>query len=383
MTIIYYHGAPGSYKTSSMVRDWLLKTVDDHKKAIKKAKKENKPIPTLRTIYTNIRGIQEDENILVFNNDNIIQAMFKAEHGSLFLIDEIGQVTDKFDIKKAVFDSDLVSDENGMVERIVTLPVLLDKRRHFNFDIIVAAPSIKRIPEQFRLLAEYGYKHKNLGTLGLKGLYIQGQHIGEDTGGSESHYLKKKIRWMPKRVFSFYQSTSTGKAHESPVGDAKLYKNPVILGMFLFIGVSIYFFFNMDFGISEKGEANLEGVEAVEAQIGEGVNTPKGVETIKEVPFKPVDVNYYLISDDTKTVAVRGSYTDSKRGFYVVGTCEKQVVINMDVKTQIIKRGIIYNGNLIPFGHSECPREIEETESFADGTLKNGAENLKQENPAL
>lgn len=362
MTTLYYHGAPGSYKTSSMIRDWLLSEIKRHKQALK-----TNPDDEARLIYTNVRGVIETEHVLVFSNDHIIPAIFKAPIGTLFLIDEIGQVSDKYDFKKDVFSSDLKSEENGVTEIVNTFPVLMDKQRHFNFDFVFTAPSIKRVPDIIRNISEYGYKHKNLSSLGLKGFYIQGQHIGESTGSADSHFLKKTIKRMPKEVFKLYHSTSTGKFTVSPVKDAKLYKHPAVITLAVILGISGYAFFNMSIIPNtddiKKSEPTSQTIVDNNVNVAnKSFSTPEAAAQNAGIVIE--DSNYYLIRDMTNIVSIHGEF----RPYYIVGNCEKQTVIKSS--GFIDSKGLRYNNNIIPYFKGVCPPPVEkdiETAVFEGG----------------
>lgn len=225
MTIAYYHGAPGAYKTASMVRDWL-------EPAIKEG----------RRVLTNIRGVKPSETVAVVPSSKLIEKMFLVPTGTLILIDELGEVFGKqgFDYRKyKATDSALQTDENGEITIIDNLPLLFDKHRHLNLDIIGTAPTIKRVPDLFRAVAEYGYKHKNLATLGIKGFYMQGQHLG-DASPNDSNYIARKMKRMPKHIFALYQSTATGAAKDSAIS-TPLYKHPYVIGMLIALGLAYYF----------------------------------------------------------------------------------------------------------------------------------------------
>jgi zona occludens toxin (predicted ATPase) len=338
-----------------MIRDWLLSEIIRHKKALK-----TNPDDEARLIYTNVRGVIETEHVLVFSNEHIIPAIFKAPVGTLFLIDEIGQVADKFDLKKDVFSSDLTSDENGVTEVINTFPVLMDKQRHFNFDFVFTAPSIKRVPDLIRNIAEFGYKHKNLSSLGLKGFYIQGQHIGESTGAADSNFLKKTIKKMPKEVFKLYHSTTTGKFNVSPVKDAKLYKHPAVIMLVFILAISFYALYNLDIvpESEEKTEPNTTTVKTSFATKEEALAATIG----------KVDPNAYLLEQNLNVVSIHGSY----RPYYIVGTCDKQTTI---ISSGLINdKGLHYNNRVIPHFKGECPKPIED--SIEDHVFSGGMDTV-------
>lgn len=237
MTMAYYHGDPGSYKTSSMVRDWLMPAIADK-----------------RRVLTNIRGIKPTEHIIVCGNDDILPAIFTQPSGTLILIDEIGAVylvtkqrlglKTESALETHIFDTHLTTKENklnddGQTIRVdqpvETLSALYQVHRHLNFDIVATAPSAKFIPSTYQAISEWGYKHRDLSSLGFKGLYMQGQHRGASNGTAASDFSSKKFRRMPKNVFALYESTTTGKAKSSAVKDAKIYKNPAVLFLVLII----------------------------------------------------------------------------------------------------------------------------------------------------
>ena len=77
MTVAYYHGAPGSYKTASMVRDWLIPAVEPVPLGLISRLMGKKPKPIKqRHIYTNIRGVTPSDFVHVVDNKQIIKSLF-------------------------------------------------------------------------------------------------------------------------------------------------------------------------------------------------------------------------------------------------------------------------------------------------------------------
>jgi zona occludens toxin len=206
-----------------MVQDWLIPAMASG-----------------RPVLTNIRGVASSDLIAVVSSGDIVADMFKVAIGTLVLIDELGECFRNVDIKKASFpDSVLYSDENGTRKQITDIATLFDKHRHFNLDIIGTAPGIKRVPDDFKALAEFGYKHKNLKSLGFGGFFLQGQHNGFDNGTSDKDFLSKKIKRIKKATFAAYQSTATGQVKDSAIS-TPIWKHPVFLFISLLIMGAIY-----------------------------------------------------------------------------------------------------------------------------------------------
>lgn len=330
MTIAYYHGAPGSYKTYSMVKDWLMPAILSN-----------------RPVLTNIRGVKQTDNITVVASSKIVDAMFLVKPGTLILLDELGQCFDGIDFKKYVApQSNVVLEDNDEKELIKTLTVFADKHRHFNLDIIGTAPSYKRVPDGFKSIAEYGYKHKNLESLGFKGWYLQGEHSGEDTGKSEGDITKRRMMRVKKQVFDYYQSTGTGE-HKGSAVKSPLYKHPAVLFLFAVCLFVLYFIMSHE----SKTIGVITGEQSIDATKSNPANSPpvapqlppprnelermareKGMGAAKVVDQKKLEIDAKIASAlfvNEVDIAVRGLYSDGSKKYYIVGNCQKTALVDV------------------------------------------------------
>lgn len=343
MTIAYYHGSPGSYKTSSMIADWYVPALASGRK-----------------VLTNIRGIQPAPNVTVVSSSQIVDAMFHVDRGSLILIDELGECFTDIDFKKwRAPSSSLVSSENGVDVTVDKLSTLFDKHRHFNLDIIGTAPGIKRVPADFMAVAEFGYKHKALQSLGLGAYFIQGQHNGFDKGENDKDFISKRIKKIPKSVFGLYASTATGKTQGSAVS-SPLWRHPVILGLSLFIGYGIYSV------ATHKGATGIIAVKPSDSA-GQAVNSGTPVTPSSAAPVvssvamvTPAPVALVAAVADPQIV-VMGYISMGSRKAYIVGNCDIQRRIDFPPGVPTVDGFTLQGDNLryrgldVPNYHTPCP----------------------------
>lgn len=381
MTVAYYHGTPGSYKTYSMVKDWLLPELGVSLPTGLTGYLFPKPrtgSPSGRHVYTNIRGVESSEFIHVMDNKSIVLALFTAHKGSLFLIDELGQVFDDYDPKKWVCpDTSLQSDENGTIEVIDTLAVLFDKHRHFGYDIIGTAPAHSRVPKFFQNIAEFGYKHKALASLGLTGFYNQGQHLGTDTGSQSAHFLRLSMHRMNAAVFSYYKSTATGDHKESAVS-TPFYKHPaVMLGVPLILAT--FYFTLSNFSFMGQLDENKNAVISTDDPSIPSDGVPAPVKVSDVVVIEANKASAYvdgLLSPNQ--YFVRTAFHGTKYAFFSFGSCNQSIYLEFegvgivrndlhpDFEYNFTFKNLTFQGEPLPFGMTDCPRSNGSTPSIQD-----------------
>lgn len=239
MTTAIVHGDPGSYKTSTLISDYLVP-------AIKAG----------RVVVTNIRGVKTVEEIadiygfelpdtaeiiLVEFNEVGFEKMARFFHwvpdGALILMDEGQRVypTRLRDFKCY----DLLNPQDEKRPR--TVEDAFDSHRHMNWDIYISTPNIGKIHKEIRAVAEFGYRHKNMATVFsfMKGRYKRVTHIADNSGTAIGHAISAGLRKIDKRAFDVYQSTATGKTKDSAAAFS-FFKQPKILLVLCIIGYSIW-----------------------------------------------------------------------------------------------------------------------------------------------
>lgn len=239
MTTAIVHGDPGSYKTSTLISDYLVP-------AIKAG----------RVVVTNIRGVKTVEEIadiygfelpdtseiiLVEFNEAGFEKMARFFHwapeGALILMDEGQRVypTRLRDFKPY----DLLNPQDQKRPRSVE--DAFDSHRHMNWDIYISTPNIGKIHKEIRAVAEFGYRHKNMATVFsfMKGRYKRVTHIADNSGTAIGHAISAGLRKIDKRAFDVYQSTATGKTKDSSAAFS-FFKQPKILLVLCIIGYSIW-----------------------------------------------------------------------------------------------------------------------------------------------
>lgn len=249
MTTAIVHGDPGSYKTATLVSDYLVPAIRDG-----------------RVVVTNIRGVKTVEEIgevygfeapdtseiiLVDFNEAGFEKMARFFHwvpeGALILMDEGQRVYPTrlrdfkpFDLLKPVDEKRPRSVEDAF-----------DSHRHMNWDIYISTPNIGKIHKEIRAVAEFGYRHKNMATVFsfMKGRYKRVTHIADNSGTAIGHAISAGLRKIDKRAFDVYQSTATGKTKDSAAAFS-FFKQPRVLLILCILG---YSFWNMGSTIYSAG----------------------------------------------------------------------------------------------------------------------------------
>lgn len=270
MATAIIHGDPGSYKTSTLISDYLVP-------AIKQG----------RVVVTNIRGVKPIEDIadlygfdLPDTSDLILVPFDQAgfvrmatffhwvPQGALILMDEGQRVYPTRLRDFQVFD--LRGDNPD--GRPITVEDAFDSHRHMNWDIYISTPNIGKIHKEIRAVAEFGYRHKNMATVFafMKGRYKRVTHNAENSGSAMGHAISSTIRKIDARCFNVYESTATGQAKDSQAG-FNFFKQPKVLLLLLVIGYSIW---NMGFNIySHGGLPSLLGGSAKPSPGSSSTNT--------------------------------------------------------------------------------------------------------------
>jgi len=277
MSTAIHHGAPGSFKSFTLVQNFAIE-------ALKQG----------RLVVTNIRGftsidrveeqfpdykIPASADIIYIDTEIEYQRLLLAcwfhwvPIGCLILIDEAQRIYPKRrDFRLQDLDNKLSNAArpslNGInvtdisIETIdsftgiktitgrpETVHTAFDMQRHFQWDIHLSTPNIEKIQPFIRQVAESAYRHKSLGgklPLFYKNTWYEFQHDAENNGKLASHISGKPRKYKAdERVFKCYQSTATGEhtasnADQSVLGDPKI--KLLLLVIILCFGTFIYLF---------------------------------------------------------------------------------------------------------------------------------------------
>ncbi len=272
MATAIHHGDPGSYKSFVLCERFLLDALCEG-----------------RTVVTNIRGIidineiralfpektiPESAHIIRTNGDSaegraLIAGFFHwVPFGSVILIDEGQRVyPDRPDFKLTSLDKyicppgyvpeviSITLADGSTVTRPESVFTAFDMQRHFNWDIYISTPNVKKIKPDIREVAEYAYLHKSLsgklpGFLATftKHKWLEFQHDPENTGKLKSNQNGTPRTYKADtRAFKIYQSTVTGNHTQSKAGQSVFGDPTVKLKLFFLFVVlmalpALYFF---------------------------------------------------------------------------------------------------------------------------------------------
>ena len=299
-----FHGAPGSYKSSTAM--WF------------------EILPALRAgrvVVTNLQGIKNLDDIqrelgevfpetarllrISIGNDKGMLLMRNFFHwlpiGSLIFLDEIQDIypNDKsfkasdYDYKnEGFFDEhlpkdfiDIYHEEQRKIKANVDIEDYLDdlgeslfddrnylryprtlrecfmRHRHYNWDILIATPDIKEVSSFVRSVCEVAYAHVSKDAIPIP-YYKRRPRIlehspktnGISVGKNDIVHFKK----IPLDVFKLYKSTATGKTTKSGAGKSPITPS-ILFGfacVFTYIIYMVFFFFDSEGDTPSKPLAN-------------------------------------------------------------------------------------------------------------------------------
>jgi len=305
MATAIHHGAPGSYKTFTLVQRHAID-------ALKAG----------RAVVTNIRGFNDVQNVknaypetpfpdsarIIWVDTTHKQGRHKmacwfhwVPFGALVIIDELQQIyPERRDFKMESLDNyfpepgEDIEDINHPEGRPEDVFVAFDKQRHYNWDLFGSTTNIAKVKKEIRQVTEWAYRHRNMSGMlpWWKDRWREFQHDPEVSGKSVSHYAgTPKDYQADKRVFNCYSSTATGKhsgvhTSESVLKDPKLrVVGVVILICFWFIGRWLVGFFTDDkpvpAPVAVPVAATTDLAVLPRAHEKPGVRPDSAVETIK------------------------------------------------------------------------------------------------------
>jgi len=267
MPIKIHHGAPGSYKTSGAMADDILSIIDSG-----------------RLIITNVRGFTknqvvenfpqlDEEKIKVLNIDTtdpkkrlLFAKWFHwAPFGAMFMIDEAQMIFPKKWDKKFIESLDYEGGPEKAKKdgRPHDWDTAFEMHRHFNWDFVLTTPNIKKIRTDIRECSDGGFAHRDMGTVGINGVYKESYHSAIDNP-SASNIISTKTKRINKDVFKLYQSTATDEFSYTSAG-IKIWQDPKLLFALLLASCAISFGWfgisNSKFFSSANSSENLPGYE--------------------------------------------------------------------------------------------------------------------------
>ncbi|MFZ2450496.1 MAG: zonular occludens toxin domain-containing protein [Methylovulum miyakonense] len=237
-----HHGAPGSYKSFTLVQRFAIPALFEG-----------------RTVVTNIRGfndldliaaaypdkeLPEDARIIWVDTRTAAARLKMAcwfhwvPFGACIIIDEIQQIyPDRRDFKLESLDKwqpqpgDVIEDirlEEGRPEDVF---VAFDKQRHYNWDLFASTTNIAKVKKEIREVTEWAFRHRDLSGLlpWWKHTWMEHQHDPENNGKSNASRAGAPKRYKADpRVFTCYSSTATGEHTESKAGK-KILDDPKVV----------------------------------------------------------------------------------------------------------------------------------------------------------
>lgn len=281
MTTEIVHGAPGSYKTASLVSFYLLGALKSN-----------------RTVITNIRGFSDIDHLnkVYFYDQKKKDYSFKstskivrishdakgfeemarfyhwAPKGAFILMDEGQRVYPSRLTKLAAFDLEHHDDP----EWPKSVEEAFDKHRHFGWDIYISTTNIAKMHKEIRQVCEFAYRHKNLSNvLPFMGKsYKRVQHDPENNGKAITNVISSTIKKIDVRAFDVYQSTTTGQAKQAKASNPFLGNFKLLLFIFVIIffgGSALYNFVfgqgvSMDKGLHAKVDDSTLSVQSDSVQ---------------------------------------------------------------------------------------------------------------------
>lgn len=301
MPIKIHHGAPGSYKTSGAIGDDFLREARAG-----------------RTIITNVRGVSRERTLAEFDDlpntfdviwiddrtdegrEKLRKWFHWAPKGAFLFIDEAQDIWPRHwrdsDLSKLDYPGGY--EKAKADDRPVDWAQAWDKHRHWNWDLVLTTPNIKKIRDDIRGVADGGYKHKDLALIGFGGRYVEGFHPPDDNGTSEGQFYSITRKKVPPYVWKLYDSTATGQFSATKSG-TPLWKNPK------FIFLVAILFGSLAFAVYNGGSLSLmPPALQPHAKTGQAAKVPVNASGARSVDG-PVNVKNDRLGSDVAWLASR------------------------------------------------------------------------------
>lgn len=341
MAATIFHGAPGSYKSSSAVWFELLPALRQG-----------------RLVVTNIEGIQDIETIqielgeefpdgadiwrLSSQTDNgkwlWMRWFWWMPVGAFIILDEVQDVfpndstvfkpveldskgiesikdklpdgyydfyincIDNFTVSDGYTDDSgqEILDSNGRIIYPVTMREANMRHRKYNWDIIYCTPEISEIHKLVRSVCQYAYKHVYKDFLEFIPYYKRRTRINEHSPKSNGETIKKgdSVKWrkLPIKVFKLYKSTSTDKITAGRGLNA--FKSPslIIAGSLFLISICYIVWWLLFSGSSEPTIKKNQAVNQEAFQIPRYVDIKNSDNARPAYSFQNTDENVVSLS---------------------------------------------------------------------------------------
>jgi zona occludens toxin len=257
MATAIHHGAPGSFKSFTLVQRFVIQALSEG-----------------RLVVTNIRGLN-DINLIIDSFPEITfpescdlwyidstkeqgrELMAGWFHwlpfGALICIDEAQRIyPDRRDFKLESLDKFVCPPGykpdtllEGRPEDVFTA---YDMQRHYQWDIFLSTTNIAKVKKEIRESSEWAYFHRRIPDIPFlfKDSWFEFQHDPETNGKTSASRVGRPARYTADtKVYSCYQSTATGEHTESKAG-SNPFSNPAVkfklIGLSLGIVIACFFF---------------------------------------------------------------------------------------------------------------------------------------------
>jgi len=304
MAAVIFHGAPGSYKTSSAI--WFemlialragrivvtniegMKPIDEVEKLMGERFPETADIWRISTqkkkglflmrrffhwcpigaqiIIDEVQDVFPAERTfkpetLDYQPIDVYQDEIKPEwikiHKQLLETVKPEQLSssDVDDLGEEVFDS------NGHIIYPSTLKESFMRHRKYNWDIVVCTPDITQVNMLIRGACETAFNHMSKDVIGKIIPYFKArprirQHPPKENGLTARKSDVVSYRKMPEKVFALYKSTATGANNVSGVGKSPFETTGFKFGAVLVVGFIIYLALLLGGAFDQKAVAN-------------------------------------------------------------------------------------------------------------------------------
>lgn len=257
MATVIHHGAPGSYKSFTLVQRFVIPFLKEG-----------------RVIVTNIRGLDNPATIvaafpdfdfpssakIIFVDCTTQQGRYRMARwfhwcpiGAQIFIDELQEIYPvRSDFKMTELDT-YIPLQGEIIEqtsepRPCDIFVAFDKQRHYNWNLYCSTTNIAKVKKEIRQVSEWAYRHRD--TSGLlpwkKNTWIEHQHDPETSGKSASHRVGLPVEYKADpRIFKCYSSTTTGSHEQSKAGRSILSDPKIRAVIFVFFCSFSYLLYNL------------------------------------------------------------------------------------------------------------------------------------------
>ena len=361
MATSIHHGAPGSFKSFSLVQRFAIPALQAG-----------------RCVVCNVRGFDSLERIIEQYPDidfpltarliyletstresRLIMAgwFHWVPIGALIIIDEGQEIyPDRRDFKLESLDAFVCPDgfEPEIIAegRPVDVFTAYDKQRHYNWDIFISTTNVAKIKSEIRQVTEWAYRHRTLAGLipWMKNQWLEHQHDPEVSGKSESHRVGSPVRYKADlRIFKCYKSTATGEATESQAGQSIFKNSAILFPLFILAAAFVFalymFFFKSDVktdSVVLPSSVPVVPISSVPVAVAKNDTVKNDVKSVSPLPAVEVSAvrpfGYDLIS-----IAYNDVHDLTKIKFnYVLNNVIKTIGLNYFVSqgVKFVSRGI-------------------------------------------